>query len=83
MNTFPSSVAESLTHLHCAVTLIILFATVAGDMTFLSNAFELMSHQISIRTGSEVLDPATQPGTGSQGYNMFIGVEIMMFVGFG
>jgi hypothetical protein len=33
--------------------------------------------------GSEVLDPSTAPGTGSQGYNMFIGVEIMMFVGFG
>ena len=33
--------------------------------------------------GSEVLDPTTAPGTGTQGYNMFIGVEVMMFVGFG
>ena len=33
--------------------------------------------------GSEVLDPTTAQGTGSQGYNMFIGVEVMMFVGFG
>ena len=33
--------------------------------------------------GSEVLDPSTAPGTGTQGYNMFIGVEVMMFVGFG
>lgn len=33
--------------------------------------------------GSQILYPATAPGTGTQGYNMFIGVEIMMFVGFG
>jgi len=33
--------------------------------------------------GAEILDPSVAPGTGSQGYNMFIGVEIMMFVGFG
>lgn len=33
--------------------------------------------------GSEVLDPLTSPGNVTQGYNMFIGVEIMMFVGFG
>ena len=33
--------------------------------------------------GKEELDPATAPGTGTQGYNMFIGVEIMMFIGFG
>jgi ammonium transporter Rh len=30
-----------------------------------------------------VLDPLTAPGTGTQGYDMFIGVEIMMFIGFG
>ena len=29
-------------------------------------------------TGSEVLDSLTAPGTGTQGYNMFIGVEVMM-----
>ncbi len=28
--------------------------------------------------GKELLDPVTAPGTGTQGYNMFIGVEIMM-----
>jgi len=32
---------------------------------------------------NEVLDSSSAPGTGTQGYNMFIGVEIMMFVGFG
>lgn len=32
--------------------------------------------------GSEVLHAASAPGTVTQGYNMFIGVEVMMFVGF-
>ena len=29
-------------------------------------------------TGTEVLDSSVAPGTGTQGYNMFIGVEVMM-----
>lgn len=33
--------------------------------------------------GSQVMDSTQHAGTGSQGYNMFIGVEIMMFIGFG
>lgn len=33
--------------------------------------------------GPQELDPLTAPGTATQGYNMFIGVEVMMFIGFG
>ena len=37
----------------------------------------------TVTDSNEVLDPITAQGTGSEGYNFFIGVEIMMFIGFG
>lgn len=33
--------------------------------------------------GTSIIDPKKGPGTGTQAYNMYIGVEIMMFIGFG
>jgi ammonium transporter Rh len=50
--------------------------------TWLLGGFQLLL-LILMATATQGPDNTTSPGTVTQAYNMFIGVEIMMFIGFG